>query len=232
MSRSRYIGKSIIQLVDADETTDILYMPDMYYHLKTKETDFGSPFDPFAVEESIWSSDLIPTTNSSPPTTLKGFMNIYYRRTIIVAVYTAGELTAAFGKSSASLSGMRFYVVTQPLNQPLPDYAIGIKEGTFSTTANPGNTGYTVVKNQASESFTSGTTKEFQFDQTFNWSGNDIAIVCAWGQCPVGYNASGVHPTGAGNTYYQHSDAAGAFRINIDAHNSASTGRPVIQLYG
>ena len=232
MSRSRYIGKSIIQLVDSDETTDILYMPDMYYHLKTKETDFGSPFDPFAVEVGDWSSDLIPTTNAAPSNTLKGFMNIYYRRTIIVAVYTAGELTAAFGKSSASLSGMRFYVYNQPLNQPLPDYAIGIKEGTFSTTANPGNTGYTVVKNQAAESFTSGTIKEFQFDQTFNWSGNDIAIVCAWGQCPIGYNTSGIHPIGAGNTYYTHTDAAGTYVINTDSILSTSTGRPVIQLYG
>lgn len=51
MSRSRYIGKSIIQLVDSDETTDILYVPDMYYHLAEKGTNFGTPFDPNVIAE-------------------------------------------------------------------------------------------------------------------------------------------------------------------------------------
>ena len=185
---------------------------------------------------AAWTPDLISTTSSSPSGTLKSFLNIYYRRTIIAAVYLDTELQAAFGKSSATISGMRFDVVEQPLYQPLPDYAIGMKEnaaGNWTTATDPGDTGYTIVKSQASESFTTGSKKEFTFTTNFNWTGGDLAIVCAWGQCPTNYNASGKMPYGAGNVQYRHADQSGTYVINTDTMGSTLVNvRPVIQLYG
>lgn len=178
-----------------------------------------------------WTPDAITATGVNG-TTGVNICNIWYRRYIIAWVYTASELQTAFGKNSATISGLRFFVDSQPNNQPLPDYAIGMKNGSFGG-ANPGNTEYTVVKDPASESFTTGQTKTFEpFDTSFNWTGNDLAIIVAWGQCPSTYNASGQSATGSGTMWYSRTDGAGAYTINADQTGLSESYRPVVQLYG
>ncbi len=147
-------------------------------------------------------------------------------------VYTASEMQAAFGKSSATISGLRFFVNQQPLYQPLPNYAIGMKNGSFSG-GSPGHTGYTVVKNPSNESFTTNQNKVFDpFNTSFEWTGGDLAIIFAWGQSPTSWNASGQSGLGAGTMYYTWTDAAGTYVINTDNPNQTLQNRPVVQLYG
>lgn len=146
-------------------------------------------------------------------------------------VYTASELQNALGKSSGTIDGLRFLVEEQPANQPLPDYAIGMKNGSFGSSS-PGNTGYTVVKNPSPESFVTGENKVFQpFDTSFVWTGGDIDIIFAWDQCPSNYNASGISPI-AGTMWYSWSDATGSYTINSDNPTSTRGWRPVVELYG
>ena len=64
-----------------------------------------------------WSPNIITQTGQNT-TTSPGLCNIYWRRSIIVWTYTAAEIQAATGKTSGTISGLRFYVVNQPLNQP------------------------------------------------------------------------------------------------------------------
>lgn len=179
---------------------------------------------------SSWTPNII-TSSGTNGTTTANICNNYYRRHIIAWSYTAAELQAAFNATSKSISGLRFFVTTQPTYQPYPQYAIGMKNGTFSGN-NPGNTGYTVVKLPSDESFTTSTDKVFQpFDTPFLWSGDDLAIVVAWGQSPTNYSSTGTNPIGAGNIYYSRTDSAGTYVINTDTIGSTVAGRPVIQLY-
>lgn len=179
---------------------------------------------------SQWTNNIITSTGTNSASS-PSFLNIWFRRTIICVVYTSAELQTAFGKSSATISGLRFNVTQQPFYQPLPSYAIGMKEGSFF--GNPGFTGFTVVKSPSSESFTSGTVKTFDpFGTNFNWNGGDLAVVVAWGQCPVNYNQSGTMPIGSGTSYYSWTDSSGAWTINANSFNSTLSYRPVIQLYG
>lgn len=175
-----------------------------------------------------WSPNII-TQTSQNGTTSPNIINIYYRRTIMMWVYSAAELQSATGKTSGTIKGLRFYVIGQPAYQPLPEYAIGMKNGSFGTSA-PGNTGYTVVKSPSSESFTTSTTKEFVLTD-FSWTGQDLAIIFAWGQCPTGYSASGIVGTGAGSMWYTWQDGPGSYVINTDDPINLMTYRPVVQLY-
>jgi hypothetical protein len=177
-----------------------------------------------------WTSNIITQTGTNG-TTSTNICNIYYRRSIMMWVYTASEMQAAFGKSSATISGLRFFVNGQPQYQPLPDYAIGMKNGTF--TGSPGGAGYTVVKNPSNERFTTNQNKVFDpLDTTFNWTGGDLAIIFAWGQCPVTYSATGQSGIGSGTMYYSWTDGAGAYVINVTTPTSTRSWRPVVQLYG
>lgn len=180
-----------------------------------------------------WTGNIITATGQNGATS-PNLCNIWFRRHIMYWVYTASEVRAAFnGKTSTIISRMRFEVIGEPANQPLPNYAIGMKQGSFSTASNPGNIGYTIVKNQASESFTTGTIKTFQFDTSFNWANEDLVIAVAWGQCPTTYNQSGVSATGGGGSlYFSRADSAGAYTINQDAGGQLQSYRPVVQLYG
>ena len=144
-------------------------------------------------------------------------------------VYTSAEMQSALGTTSATISGLRFNVTQQPLYQPLPNYAIGMKNGSFGG-GTPGNTGYTIVKSASSESFTTGTTKTFSLTTSFNWTGDDLAIIFAWGQCPTNWNSSGTSPIGSGTLWYSLSDSAGTYTINVDNPTSTRTYRPVVQL--
>lgn len=188
-----------------------------------------------AEPSAAWTGDVV-TSAGTGGSTSPGMCNIWYRRSIIAFVYTSAELAAAFGKNSATITGLRFYVVGQPLNQPLPSYAIGMKLVSTAANVNPGSSGYTIVKNAASESFTSSTTKQWQpFDTSFSWtSGNNLAIIVAWGQCPTNYNGSGQgYYNAGGNIYYQWTDNAGTYTINVDSvSNDGGASRPVVQLYG
>ena len=178
-----------------------------------------------------WTEDIITPTGINGNTSTN-ICNIYFRRSIMMWVYSASELQAAFGKNSADISGLRFFVNTQPLYQPIPNYAIGMKNGSFGSTS-PGGTGYTIVKNPSDENFTSSTTKEFDpFDTTFTWNGNDLAIIFAWGQVQPTWNSSGNSPIGAGTMWFQWTDAAGTYVINSTTPTSTRAWRPVVQLYG
>jgi len=186
---------------------------------------------PLPVATEDWTNNIITTTgnNGSSSTNI---INIWYRRSIMMWVYTAAEMQAAFGKSSATITGLRFSVVGQPQYQPLPNYAIGMKNGTFGS-GSPGGTGYTVVKNEASESFTTGTTKTFSpLSNSFAWTGGDLAIIVAWGQSPVSYSGTGISPIGSGTMWYAWTDDSGTYTINSTTPTATVSYRPVIQLYG
>lgn len=147
-------------------------------------------------------------------------------------VYSSAEMVAAFGKSSASITGLRFNVTQQPLYQPLPSYAIGMKNGSFGGSS-PGHTGYTVVKTAGSESFTTSTVKTFNsLNTTFNWTGGDLAIIFAWGQSPTNWSATGQSPIGSGTMWRTWTDSAGTYTINTNNPTTTVSYRPVIQLFG
>lgn len=170
---------------------------------------------------------IIASTGSNG-TTSPNVVNIYYRRTILSFVYTAAELQAALGVTSGTISDLRFYVTNQPAYQPLPNYAIGVKNGTFS--GNPGNTGYTIIKSASSESFTTNTYKEFTLATPFQWTGGDLAFTFAWGQVSPSYNASGTARIGSGTMYYSWSDGSGTYVINGDNPTGSQSYRPVLEL--
>lgn len=181
---------------------------------------------------AAWSPSF-PASIGTAGTSSYGPININYRRCIGASVYTAAEIQAATGKTSGDISGLRLFVGSSPLYQPLPSYAIGIKEGSLtSTTTNPGQTGYTVVKNPSSESFSANSTKEFTFDTPFTWNGGDLAIIWAFGQSPTNWNASGTVTIGLGTFFATRSDNIGAYEINTQILINATVNtRPVIQLF-
>jgi hypothetical protein len=176
-----------------------------------------------------WTSDIV-TANGTSSTSGPGLCNSWYQRGMMMWYYTAAELTAKFGKSSATITKMRFSVTQQPGAQPFPAYAVGMKNGTFTSV--PTNTGFTIVKSAASETFTTGTYKEFTFTTPFNWTGGDLAIICAWGQIST-YSQSGTQPTSnIRSSAILRTDSAGTYTINVDVSNSTVATIPVVQLYG
>lgn len=163
---------------------------------------------------------------------------IWFRRSHIALTIPQSVLTST-GQSSGSIQGMRWYVYTGPVYQPLPNYEIGFKNWSGIST-NPcatASSGWTVVKPSASESFTTSTYKTFTFSTPFAWSGGDLAISVAWGQCPVNYSSSGNQMYGttnqtsaSGYCWYSWTDAAGTWYIT-DAAVSTAVFMPRIELY-
>jgi hypothetical protein len=178
-------------------------------------------------EPSGYTQDIISATGTNG-TTSTNIANIYFRRSIMMWVYSAAEMQAAMGSSSGSISGLRFFINQQPLYQPLPAYAIGMKNGSFGSSS-PGNTGYTIVKPQGDESFTVNTNKEFTFSSNFSWSGGDLAVIFAWGQVQPTWNASGQSAIGSGTMWYVWTDSAGTYVINTDNPTATRSWRPVLQ---
>lgn len=182
-----------------------------------------------------WTGNVV-TASGTGGTTVPGPCNIYFRRSIMAFTYTSAELQAAFGKSSATITGLRFFVVGQPLYQPLNAYAIGMKLVLTDTLTNPGSAGYTIVKTASSESFTSNTNKVFDpLTTSFTWtSGNNLAIAFAWAQSPTNWNASGqCYVNSGGALFYTWTDSVGQYTINVDTISTSQGGaRPVMQLYG
>ena len=181
-----------------------------------------------AAAAAQWLDDTISVTGSNTTTT-QSICNIWYRRAICIFYYTAAEMEAAIGSTSATISGIRFYCTNQPLYQPLPNYVIGMKNGTFS--GNPGDSGFFEVKSASSESFTTNSYKEFTLTSSFDWTGGDLALAFAWGQCPTNYNQSGTNYIGSGTTYYTRTDSTGAFTLNGNRNLESTSGRPVLQFY-
>jgi hypothetical protein len=176
-----------------------------------------------------WTSDIV-TSNGTSSASGPGLCNSWYQRGMMMWYYTAAELSTKFGKSSATITKMRFSVTQQPGAQPFPAYAVGMKNGTFTSV--PTNTGFTIVKSAASETFTTGTYKEFTFTTPFDWTGGDLAIICAWGQIST-YSQSGTQPTSnIRSSAILRTDSVGTYTINVDVSNSTVATIPVVQLYG
>lgn len=196
---------------------------------------FNNFFASGSIPPPNWTGNIV-TASGTGGTTVPGPCNIYFRRSIIGFTYTSAELQAAFGKNSATITGLRYYVVGQPLYQPLDSYAIGMKLVANDPVNNPGSSGYTIVKTASTESFTSSTNKVFDpLTTSFTWtSGNNLAIVFAWAQSPTNWNASGQCYVNSGGTlFYTWTDSAGTYVINTQSMDqSASGARPVMQLYG
>ena len=182
-----------------------------------------------------WTGDVVAVSSTAGGTT-PGPCNIYFRRSILSFTYTSAELSTAFGKNSATIRGLRFYVVTNPIYQPLGSYAIGMKLVSTDPVTNPGYNGYTIVKNQSSESFTGSSNKVFQpLTTSFTWtSGNNLAITFAWAQSPTSWSSNGTcYINNGGYIFYSWVDSAGVYTINSDTPASAvANSRPVMQLYG
>lgn len=186
-----------------------------------------------AAPSAVWSP-YIQTTSSSNAATSPGLINNNYRRYILAWSYSSNEMQAALsGRTTASITGLRFAVTQQPTYQPYPNYAIGFKAGNFGgITVNPGSSGYTIVKAASSESFTTGLFKEFVLTP-FTWTvGSDLAIAVAWGQSPTNFSSSGTSPRTSGNVWISRLDSAGTYVINTDAITTLSSGnRPAVQLF-
>ena len=127
---------------------------------------------------------------------------------------------------------MQFIVRNQPTYQPFPNYTIGMKLHTSSITTNVSGSSdgqfFTTVKTEASESFTTNTTKIFTFTTPFAWTyGNNLAIACAWGQTS-NYSDSGTMDIGSGTSFYDRSDTAGKYELYFGAFGTSDY-RPVVQ---
>jgi len=177
----------------------------------------------------------MPPVTGTSGTTGVAPCNIYYRRRCIVTTYTSAEIEASVRGTSATFSKLRFWCAQQPTNQPLPNYAIGMKytslDQTGNSSASLGGASFTTVFPQTSTSFTTGTYEEFSFSTTFTWtSGNNVAIAMAWGQCPTNYSSTGKSQIGTGTVYHAQTDSAGTYLVT-DSCPSSVTYRTSIQLY-
>lgn len=162
---------------------------------------------------------------------------IWYRRMHLRWCYHQSEIRSMLGgpHPSAVFTRIGFDVVEQPINQPLPNYAIGLKNLTtsFTSYSDPGLTGYTIVQSPGSQSFTAGTFKDFD-TANFTWTGGSLAIMFAWSQCPTGYSQTGkTYKATGGTTYRYWTDSAGTYSINTAAPDGTSgthSYRPVIKI--
>ena len=178
-----------------------------------------------------WTNPVITTTGSNTGSNA-GVINNYYRRHIVSFAYTQLEMQALLGTSDVTLYGLRFFVTGAPTYQPYPNYAVGVKNGAFTLTISPGNTGYTIVSPQQSQSFTGSTYKEILFPTPFVWSASGgLAITMAWGQVPTNYSSTGTtRISSSGNIFFTRTDGTGAYIINVDSAGTAlPNNRPVLE---
>jgi hypothetical protein len=177
----------------------------------------------------------MPPVTGTSGTTGAAPCNIYYRRRCIVTTYTSAEIEASVGGTSATFSKLRFWCAQQPTNQPLPNYAIGMKYTSLGQTGNSsgsnGEASFTTVFPQTSTSFTTGTYEEFSFSSNFAWtSGNNVAIAMAWGQCPINYSSTGKSQIGTGTVYHAQTDSDGTYLVTEPCSSNVIC-RTSIQLY-
>jgi hypothetical protein len=169
--------------------------------------------------------------NVTPSDATEGPINNYYRRYVYKVIYTAAELNAAGWVGSQTIRRLSFFVTSQPIYQPYPNYAIGMTN-TALAVGSDFTTGITAVLNQSSRFFTAGIENIFTLNTAFTWNGTDnLGISFAWGQCPTNYSLSGVvRSNTSGSGRYDKTDSAGTYLITSVATGSVS-GRPCITLY-
>ena len=183
--------------------------------------------DRFGVILQQWYEDIPGPSTGQNSTGGYGPNNIWYRRSVVKAIYTADEIGA--GLTSGLIYGLRFNSVQEPQNQPLPNYTVGLASTSLENNQNPGNN-FTVVYGPNDENFSSNTVKEFIFETPFAWSGPNLGVAWAWGQVQPTYNRSGtVDINNSGRQFYSRSDSSGTYTVNSTASSSQNF-RPVIQL--
>jgi hypothetical protein len=201
------------------------------------------------VVTAFWGGDIVQdcTLVQADPLLITGefqhgaysAMGIYWRRLLITSTYTAAEVQQLSTTGpSFTITGMRFWVESEPILQPLPDYAIGLKNTTGAISEdNSGalNGTFTVVLNQSSQTFTAGTFKEFIFDTPFVYTGGNLTVAWAWGQVQPNYDDGGLMPMAfdnVGSIFADQSDDPGAFLVTDPAAFNAGVtyGRPVFML--
>jgi hypothetical protein len=174
--------------------------------------------------------------NTVPSTQAPGPLNIYYRRSKIVVIYTAAELNAAGISGSTTFNALGMFVITAPSSsyQPYPSYTVGMINTANAVGTNI-TTGWTTVRNAANlPTFTASVNLPLDiiFNTNFTWNGtSNLGIGFAWGMVPTGYVAAGsVRSNSTGSIAYAITDSAGAYTL-ADATSSTSAGRPIITLY-
>lgn len=140
-------------------------------------------------------------------------VNIWFRRTTARFVYTQSELIAAGAPATGgTLNQMGFIITGLPVYN-LPDYQIRVKHTTQTNVAtDPGNTGWTTVKNGFTYSPSIGGYDMIVFDNGFNWDGvSNLAVEICFSQVQPTFDPSGqcrVYSATSGFRYTR-SDAAG-----------------------
>lgn len=186
-----------------------------------------------------WTADYAvlasPTSANVNANTTNGWCCIWYKRSFLRWVFTQSEMQALAEIGTATqctIEGLRFGVTNAPAYDP-PSYAIALQNFPASTsnTYNPStSSGWTVVKNAATESFPVGV-KTFNFDTNFTWTGGALGISVAWGAVS-NYNRSGqAYITTSGTMYYAWSDAAGTYSVTDSGPSSSRAWRPICQFY-
>ena len=195
----------------------------------TSTQSFSFTIQPVPESYKGTTNNIISVTGETAYPNYTSPINNNFARAFIAWSHSSSELYAAFNsKSSATITGVQLFVKGAPAYQPFPNYAIGMKLHTSGITTNITGASFIQVKAQASESFTSNTTKIFTFTTPFVWTyGNDLAISFAWGQISD-YANSGMMDIGSGNSWKAQSDSGGTFLINDYAGTTVSY-RPIIQ---
>ena len=108
-------------------------------------------------------------------------VNITRDRSVSWIVYTAAELNAAGITGPATINRMGWFVTNIPVNN-IPGYTIQMKHtNVTSASGNPGNNGYTVVKNSFTYSPTQGDWDMLDLDNPFTWNGTqNLAVKVCW----------------------------------------------------
>lgn len=190
----------------------------------------GVPSGPISIGNFYGKSNTQPLT----PTgfnTLTGTspVNNYFRRYIMHWVYTGAEINVTYSRSSGTVNSITINVNSVPTYQPYPDYAVGMKQGTYGS-SNPGNTGYTIVRTATSQSFVSGN-NNIALTSPFAWAGQDLAIAVAWGQCPTDFSQTGTSQIiNTGTMWFSRTDGGGTYVINTDNPGEVASYRPIVTL--
>ncbi len=172
---------------------------------------------------------------TTPATTEPGPLNIYYRRSKVVVIYTAAELNAAGISGSTTFNAIGMYVITAPTTsyQPYPSYTVGMINTANGVGTNI-TTGWTTVRTAANLSFSASVVLNLviTFNTNFTWNGtSNLGIGFAWGMVPTGFSSAGtVRSNSTGSFAWARTDSAGAYTL-ADATTSTSSGRPIITLY-
>lgn len=181
----------------------------------------------FGVILQEWYENIPSVASGQHEASSFGPINIWFRRSVYKTIYQAGELGVPL--SEGQVLGLRINVTNEPVYEPLPNYAIGLKNTLGGRDANPGATGFTVVYGPVNQSFSLGV-NEFIFDTPFSWDGSNLAVAWAWGQVSPTYDQSGiVDIVNSGTSFGSRTDGTGTYTVN-DSASQSNPYRPVIEL--